>query len=46
MGVNKEVINNIITARMTFQRAFMSGDMQVKGDFKILRMLDQIFVFS
>lgn len=43
--INSEVVNNIISGRMTFQRAFMSGDMQVKGDFKILRMLDQIFNF-
>lgn len=36
----------IIQGRMTFQRAFMSvGSMKVKGDFKLLRMLDQLFVF-
>jgi hypothetical protein len=30
---------------MTFQRAFMGGDMKMKGDFRILRSLDQIFNF-
>lgn len=42
----KEIINDIIYGRMTFQRAFMSGEMKMKGDFKILRALDQIFVFE
>lgn len=40
-----QTVNEIIAGRMTFQRAFMSGDMKMKGDFKILRTLDQIFVF-
>lgn len=43
--LSSEVMNHIIDARMTFQRAFMSGDMQVKGDFRVLRMLDQVFTF-
>ena len=43
--LSQEVLGNIIYSRMSFQRAFMSGEMQVKGDFKILRMLDQIFSF-
>lgn len=41
-----EVINKILSGQMTFQRAFMSGEMQVKGDFRILRLLDQVFDFS
>ena len=44
--LKSEVLHDIIEARMTFQRAFMTGDMQVKGDFKILRMLDQVFNFT
>ncbi len=43
--MSKETMDNIIFARMTFQRAFMGGEMKMKGDFKILRTLDQIFVF-
>ncbi|NLG03860.1 MAG: SCP2 sterol-binding domain-containing protein [Clostridia bacterium] len=44
--LTNNVMNTIIEGRMTFQRAFMSGDMQVKGDFRLLRMLDQLFSFS
>ena len=40
-----EVMEEIVNGRMTFQRAFMAGDMKMKGDFKILRMLDQVFDF-
>lgn len=43
--VEASVINDIISARMTFQRAFMGGSMKMKGDFKILRNLDLIFPF-
>lgn len=41
-----QVMEKIIGGRMTFQRAFMAGDMTAKGNFKTLRMLDQIFVFE
>lgn len=41
-----EVMDHIVSGRMTFQRAFMSGQMQVKGDFRLLRMLDQMFIFE
>lgn len=43
--ISRETIDDILYARMTFQRAFMGGAMKMKGDFKILRTLDQIFVF-
>lgn len=43
--MSKETMNDIVFARMTFQRAFMGGAMKMKGDFKILRTLDQIFTF-
>lgn len=43
--MSREAINDIIFARMTFQRAFMSGSMKMKGDFKVLRALDQVFAF-
>ena len=42
----KEVMDDITGGRMTFQRAFMSGSMQVKGDFNMLRMLDTVFEFK
>ena len=44
--LEKQVLEDIIAGRMTFQRAFMAGSMKMKGDFKILRTLDQIFVFA
>lgn len=40
-----EVMDGIIGGRMTFQRAFMTGEMTAKGNFKILRMLDTVFSF-
>ncbi len=43
--IKENVFDEIMSGRMTFQRAFMAGDMKMKGDFKILRTLDQIFVF-
>ena len=44
--ITEDVLSGIIAGRMTFQRAFMGGDMTMKGDFRILRTLDQIFTFS
>ncbi len=40
------VIDDIVAGRMSFQRAFMAGDMKMKGDFMTLRTLDQIFMFG
>jgi len=44
--MKKSTLEEVIDGRMTFQRAFMSENMKVKGDFKLLRMLDQIFAFQ
>lgn len=41
-----EILDSIIAGRMTFQRAFMTGEMTAKGNFKTLRMLDKIFIFE
>ena len=41
-----EIMNSIIAGRISFQRAFMSGEMTAKGDFKLLRMLDVVFPFG
>lgn len=43
--ITQEAMNEIMAGRMTFQRAFMGGDMKMKGDFKVLRTLDEIFIF-
>jgi multimeric flavodoxin WrbA len=44
--MKRETMDDIVYARMTFQRGFMGGAMKMKGDFKVLRTLDQIFTFS
>ena len=46
MQTNRATMEDIVNGRMTFQRAFMSGAMKMKGDFRILRTLDQIFLFE
>lgn len=46
MALEKSTMEDIVNGRMTFQRAFMSGAMKTKGDFKILRALDQLFHFE
>lgn len=46
ISTDADTLTEITQGRMTFQRAFMSaGSMKVKGDFKLLRMLDQLFIF-
>lgn len=44
--MNASVMERIISGQMTFQRAFMTGEMTAKGNFKTLRMLDHIFIFE
>ena len=44
--LTRAIMEEIVNGRMTFQRAFMSGGMKAKGDFRILRTLDQLFVFE
>ncbi len=44
--LTSQVMGEIMAGRMTFQRAFMGGRMKMKGDFKALSTMDQIFVFS
>ncbi len=41
--VAPETLGAIIGGRMTFQRAFMTGEMSAKGNFKTLR---QLFIFT
>lgn len=44
--MNRATMEDVINGRMTFQRAFMSGAMKTKGDFKTMRTLDQLFIFE
>ena len=46
MQMTREVLTGIISGKKTFQSSFMAGDMKMKGDFKVLRALDQVFVFG
>ncbi len=46
LQLDKHAMEDIINGRMTFQRAFMSGAMKTKGDFRVLRALDQLFAFE
>ena len=46
MHMGRSTIEDIVNGRMTFQRAFMSGAMKTRGDFRIMRTLDQIFLFE
>jgi len=43
--MNESIMDDIVAGRMTFQRAFLTGDMTAKGNFKTLRMLDTLFQF-
>ncbi len=42
----KSVMNKLVLGRVTFQGAFMSGELTAKGNFKTLRSFDQVFQFN
>lgn len=44
--MSKNIFDDIVGGKITFHRAFMTGDMTAKGDFKSLRMLDEFFDFK
>lgn len=46
MQMTRDVLGDIIAGKNTFQASFMAGDMKMKGDFKVLRALDQVLIFS
>ena len=43
LSADQRVVEDILGGRMTFQRGFMEGSVKLKGDFKTLRNLDQLF---
>lgn len=43
--VTPSILESITTGQMTFQRAFMTGELSAKGDFRILQKLDDLFYF-
>ena len=46
MQMSREMMRQIVEQGSSFQESFMAGNMKMKGDFKLLRELDQIFVFG
>lgn len=44
--LTRSVMESIVNGRVTFQGAFMSGDVTAKGDFKLLRQFDMMFRFQ
>ncbi|MBB2184685.1 SCP2 sterol-binding domain-containing protein [Lachnospiraceae bacterium MD1] len=40
------VMNRLVLGKITFQGAFMSGELTAKGNFKTLRSFDQVFQFN
>ena len=44
--LDKRLLEDIMNGKITFQRAFMTGEMTAKGNFKTLKMLDDIFIFA
>lgn len=46
IAVTDEIMNEVVCGRKTFQRSFMAGEMKMKGDFKLLRALDNLFPFT
>lgn len=45
LRTESSLMRDILSGKMTFQKGFMSGEITAKGNFKTLRMLDQIFRF-
>ena len=45
MQMDQASFADIVSGRTSFQTSFMAGDMKMKGDFKILRSLDQALPF-
>ena len=44
--LSKETFDEIVNGKITFHRAFMTGSMTAKGNFRNLKMLDELFNFE
>lgn len=44
--MGRESMQEIVSGETSFQHSFMAGNMKMKGDFKVLRSLDEIFIFA
>ena len=45
VSMTEDTMNDITAGHITFQRAFMSGNMKTKGEFGMFRSLDELFSF-
>ncbi len=45
VSLSEDTMNDIAAGHITFQRAFMSGNMKTKGEFGMFRALDELFSF-
>lgn len=43
--LKKDTFDKVVSGRMTFQRAFMAGDITARGNLKTIKMFDELFVF-
>ncbi len=43
LTTDQRTFEEILDGHMTFQRGFMAGSIKLKGDFKLLRSMDQLF---
>lgn len=43
--LSSHVLEDIINKKTSFQASFMKGDMAARGDFSLIRLLDEMFVF-
>ena len=44
--LSSRVLEDIMNGKTSFQGSFMRGDMAAKGDFALIRLLDELFVFT
>ena len=44
--MTNETLQNIMKGKLSFQRAFMTGEVTAKGEFKYIRQLDVVFQFN
>ncbi|MCR4956813.1 MAG: SCP2 sterol-binding domain-containing protein [Lachnospiraceae bacterium] len=44
--IGQEALEGILDGRMTFQKAFFTGELSNRGDFNMLKNLDRMFIFS
>lgn len=43
--LTKDTFDKVVSGRMTFQRAFMTGDISAKGNLKTIKLFDELFAF-